>query len=163
MGFMTAWRLANCPTSRSLLSRKATTDGVVRPPSVLAITSGRSPSSTAITELVVPKSIPTALPIFRTCLSACAWRSYFSGLYRIQFKNPILLTDPRGGKENASTLHLTSAYLMFRRLTVGLPCDSTISASYSPVDKKPASLSGERPVSQQHPITGYPPRALFPA
>jgi hypothetical protein len=41
----------------------ATTEGVVRAPSVLAMTVGWPPSMTATTELVVPKSIPTALPI----------------------------------------------------------------------------------------------------
>jgi hypothetical protein len=38
---------------------KATTDGVVRPPSELAMTDGSLPSRTATTELVVPRSIPT--------------------------------------------------------------------------------------------------------
>src|ERR1700730_13993918 len=60
-GFVTAWRFANCPTSRSPVFVKATTDGVVRDPSELAMTVGLCPSITATTELVVPRSMPTTL------------------------------------------------------------------------------------------------------
>jgi hypothetical protein len=42
---------------------KATTEGVVRIPSELAMTTGLPPSITATTELVVPKSMPTTFPI----------------------------------------------------------------------------------------------------
>src|SRR5436853_956511 len=62
-GFVMAWRLATCPTSRSPVFVKPTTDGVVRPPSSLGMTLGSPPSITATTELVVPKSIPMILPI----------------------------------------------------------------------------------------------------
>ena len=63
-GFVTAWRLATWPTSRSPLPfANATTDGVVRPPSGFVITRGLSPSMTATTELVVPRSIPMTLLI----------------------------------------------------------------------------------------------------
>src|SRR3954469_2026681 len=55
-----ACRLASWPTSRSPFSRKATTDGVVREPSALGMTSASPPSQAAITELVVPRSIPAA-------------------------------------------------------------------------------------------------------
>src|SRR5262245_26061833 len=61
-GLVTAWRRAIAPTRRSPSSVKATTDGVVRPPSSLAITVGWPPSMTATTELVVPRSIPMILP-----------------------------------------------------------------------------------------------------
>jgi len=40
---------------------KATTEGVVQPPSALAITTGLSPSMTATTEFVVPRSMPMVL------------------------------------------------------------------------------------------------------
>src|SRR5580658_3526762 len=60
-GFVMAWRLATSPTRTSPDLEKPTTEGVVRPPSALAITVGSPPSRTATTELVVPRSIPTAL------------------------------------------------------------------------------------------------------
>src|SRR5436305_9313794 len=59
-GLVTAWRLATVPTRRSPDWAKATTDGVVREPSEFAMTVGSPPSRTATTELVVPRSIPTA-------------------------------------------------------------------------------------------------------
>src|SRR4051794_37169650 len=59
-GLVTAWRLATVPTSRSPPCVKATTEGVVRPPSAFSITVGSPPSSTAMAELVVPRSIPMA-------------------------------------------------------------------------------------------------------
>src|ERR1044071_9566668 len=62
-GFRIAWRRAIWPTSRSPFSRKATTDGVVRLPSALGMTCGWPPSIAAITEFVVPRSMPTALPM----------------------------------------------------------------------------------------------------
>src|SRR5919107_3869544 len=57
---VTAWRLATSPTRTSPPLAKATTDGVVREPSALGLTVGSPPSSTATTELVVPRSMPTA-------------------------------------------------------------------------------------------------------
>src|SRR3954470_16115797 len=63
-GLRIACRLATCPTSRWPSSVKATTDGVVRAPSALTITSAWPPSIVAATtEFVVPRSIPTALAI----------------------------------------------------------------------------------------------------
>src|SRR5262249_11417433 len=59
-----AWRLATCPTSRSPVLVKPTTDGVVLPPSSLGITLGSPPSITATQEFVVPRSIPIILAIF---------------------------------------------------------------------------------------------------
>src|SRR3954454_6712093 len=58
VGLVTAWRFATVPTRRSPLCVKATTDGVVRPPSLFSMTVGSPPSSTAMHELVVPRSIP---------------------------------------------------------------------------------------------------------
>ena len=55
--------LAGSPTLRSPFLRKATTDGVVRRPSSLAITTGSLPSITATQLLVVPRSIPIIFPI----------------------------------------------------------------------------------------------------
>ncbi|CAB4540528.1 unannotated protein [freshwater metagenome] len=61
--FVTAWRFAVSPTSTSPSFVNATIDGVVRKPSALAMTVGSPPSRTATTELVVPRSIPTARAI----------------------------------------------------------------------------------------------------
>ena len=66
-GLVIACRLATWPTSRSPLFGKATTDGVVRPPSALVMTCGSPPSITATTEFVVPRSMPMILPIGRQC------------------------------------------------------------------------------------------------
>src|SRR5215203_7568720 len=57
---VTAWRLATSPTRTSPDLAKATTEGVVRAPSALAMTVGSPPSRTATTLLVVPRSMPTA-------------------------------------------------------------------------------------------------------
>ena len=54
-GLVTAWRLATCPTSRSPDLVKPTTDGVIRLPSGLVMTTGSPPSITATTEFVVPE------------------------------------------------------------------------------------------------------------
>src|SRR6202030_2536391 len=64
-GLVIAWRLATWRTSLSPVLVNATTDGVVRPPSSLAITVGSPPSMTATTEFVVPRSMPIVLPILR--------------------------------------------------------------------------------------------------
>src|SRR5690606_13899800 len=52
---------------------KATTDGVVRAPSALGITTGSPASRTETTELVVPRSMPTALGMgcFSWCFGGC--------------------------------------------------------------------------------------------
>ena len=70
------WRLAAPPTSRSPSLVNATTLGVVRSPSALAMTTGLPPSTTATQELVVPRSIPITLLIF-VVLSAFAARVFF--------------------------------------------------------------------------------------
>src|SRR5579863_5921276 len=62
-GFVMAWRLATSPTRTSPDFENPTTDGVVRPPSALGMTTGSPASRTLTTELVVPRSIPTALGI----------------------------------------------------------------------------------------------------
>ncbi len=63
VGLVIACLLAICPTSRSPLSVNATTDGVVRLPSVFSITFGSPPSIMATQEFVVPRSMPMILPI----------------------------------------------------------------------------------------------------
>src|SRR5437870_3139171 len=60
-GLVMAWRLATSPTSTSPALEKPTTEGVVRDPSALGMTVGSPASSTETTELVVPRSMPTAL------------------------------------------------------------------------------------------------------
>src|SRR5918994_43867 len=65
-GLVTACRLATCPTNRSPSLVNATTEGVVRPPSALGITTGSPPSITATTELVVPRSMPMILEAMST-------------------------------------------------------------------------------------------------
>src|SRR3981081_1569480 len=60
-GLTAAWRRASVPTNRWPERVKATTDGVVRPPSALAMTTGSPPSITATTLFVVPRSMPTVL------------------------------------------------------------------------------------------------------
>jgi hypothetical protein len=70
-GFMTAWRFATVPTRRSPESVKATTDGVVRPPSAFSRTVGSPPSRMATQEFVVPRSIPMVLAMrFSFCFLA---------------------------------------------------------------------------------------------
>src|SRR5215218_3507435 len=59
-GLVIAWRLATSPTRTSPDLANATTEGVVRDPSALGITTGSPASSTLTTELVVPRSMPTA-------------------------------------------------------------------------------------------------------
>src|SRR3990170_545719 len=63
-GLVMAWRFAAWPTMTSPSSAKATTDGVVRSPSLFSITRTLSPSMIATQELVVPRSIPM---IFAMC------------------------------------------------------------------------------------------------
>jgi len=60
-GLVMAWRLATSPTRTSPALENPTTDGVVRAPSALGMTVGSPASSTLTTELVVPRSMPTAL------------------------------------------------------------------------------------------------------
>ena len=65
-GFITAWRFATVPTSRSSESVNATTEGVVRPPSAFSSTVASPPSRTATHEFVVPRSMPI---VFATTFS----------------------------------------------------------------------------------------------
>ena len=65
-GLVMAWRFATSPTNTSPAFENATTDGVVREPSELGITTGSPASKTATTEFVVPRSIPTAFAMVCT-------------------------------------------------------------------------------------------------
>src|SRR5262252_2251670 len=65
-----ACRLATWPTRRSPDFENATTDGVVRLPSALGMTTGSPPSMTATHEFVVPRSIPMIL-LMLLLLSPC--------------------------------------------------------------------------------------------
>ena len=60
-GLVMDWRLATWPTRRSPFFENATTEGVVRLPSALGMTTGSPPSMTATHEFVVPRSIPMIL------------------------------------------------------------------------------------------------------
>src|ERR671914_99316 len=64
-GLVMAWRLATSPVSTSPVFENATTEGVVRDPSALGMTTGSPASNTETTEFVVPRSIPTARDICR--------------------------------------------------------------------------------------------------
>src|SRR5476651_2637132 len=63
VGLVMACRLATWPTSRSPVFEKATTEGVVRFPSALGMTTGSPASMTATHEFVVPRSMPMILLI----------------------------------------------------------------------------------------------------
>src|SRR3954449_7092349 len=63
---VTACRFATSPTRTSPFFANATTDGVVRAPSALAMTVGSPPSRTETTEFVVPRSMPTARAMIPT-------------------------------------------------------------------------------------------------
>src|SRR6476619_5815974 len=76
-GLVIAWRLATSPTRTSPVFENATTDGVVRPPSELGATRVSPASRTATTELVVPRSIPTALDM--DCLQISGSEMGFEG------------------------------------------------------------------------------------
>src|SRR5574344_1588210 len=84
---VTAWRFATWPTIRSPVLEKATTEGVVRVPSALAITTGSPPSRTATQELVVPRSIPIILDIM---FSSYIYDEFFTNGILKSGGNPLL-------------------------------------------------------------------------
>src|SRR5678816_2879001 len=87
---VTPWRLAGAPTRISPLSVYATTEGVVRAPSLFSMTFGLPPSMTATQLLVVPKSMPMTLAMVLVPLLSAPVpapvrqpaRCYFAGRYR---------------------------------------------------------------------------------
>src|SRR6266511_4241762 len=70
--------LFRSPTSRWPSLVNATTDGVVRPPSAFGITVGSPPSSTAMHEFVVPRSMPIVLAIPVNCLLVRKSKPFYS-------------------------------------------------------------------------------------
>src|SRR5580698_6166978 len=78
-GLVMAWRLATSPTRTSPDFENPTTDGVVRPPSALGMTTGSPASKTLTTELVVPRSMPTAFAM-KISLIRCLPRRPFRGV-----------------------------------------------------------------------------------
>src|SRR5881409_3007218 len=76
----------------------AVTEGVVRPPSALGMTTGSPPSMTATTELVVPRSIPM---IFSAILSAPDRDLMPAGCYRSQKASIVPKTNAK--KADAET------------------------------------------------------------
>src|SRR5882757_11573641 len=89
-GLVIAWRLATSPTSTSPDLENATTEGVVRLPSALGMTTGSPASSTETTELVVPRSMPTALDM--VCLHLDDWLLKYRGelqLPRVEYRRSL--------------------------------------------------------------------------
>src|SRR6266487_3908727 len=82
-GLVTACRFATWPTRRSPLLVIATTEGVSRDPSLFSRTVGSPPSMTAITELVVPRSMPNTFAIASRFLSEKPRRDSISSEFRI--------------------------------------------------------------------------------
>src|SRR5512141_811689 len=105
-GLVTACLVAIWPTSRSPSLVKPTTDGVVRPPSAVGMTTGSPPSITATTELVVPRSMPTildfaAMDILLVSNSGQTFKGYFeptSCLFLCHFDH--------GGSQDAVAKHV---------------------------------------------------------
>ena len=83
-GLVTACLFADCPTSFSLDSVKATIEGVVLVPSEFSITLASLPSITATQEFVVPKSIPITFAII---ISSCFYM--FFAIYLEAIKNMV--------------------------------------------------------------------------
>jgi len=83
---VTAWRLADAPTSLSPFFASAVIEGVVRAPSLFSITFGCPPSITDIQEFVVPRSIPSILDIkkYERLLEAAEEKTDLAELHRIK-------------------------------------------------------------------------------
>src|SRR5216684_8729109 len=91
-----AWRFAIWPTSRSPFSVNPTTDGVVRFPSALAMTTGSPPDMMATQEFVVPRSIPITLPM--VFLLQLLWR-------RLHRRVPAFVRTARGDRHHRWSQH----------------------------------------------------------
>src|SRR3546814_17493817 len=75
---VTAWCLADAPTSTSPSLVEATIDGVVRSPSLFSMTLALPPSMIATHELVVPRSMPMIFAI-EWFLLGIAWLACLGG------------------------------------------------------------------------------------
>src|SRR3954451_22702046 len=124
-GLVTAWRLATVPTSRSPPCVKATTEGVVRPPSAFSITVGSPPSSTAMAELVVPRSIPMVFAM--CCVLPCGRKKSESDYGR--FHSSDKGREPRGLTAITSSLRPARAVKAGRCDHVFL-CVPTVDGDY---------------------------------
>src|SRR3954449_6631385 len=91
---VTACRLAISPTRTSPDLLKATTDGVVRAPSAFAMTVGSPPSRTATTELVVPRSIPTARAMCCSFIRAGEYRRLHVESYALKSAHHLVVVNP---------------------------------------------------------------------
>ncbi len=116
------WRhKPTCPTSRSPALVKATTEGVVRPPSALVMMVGLPPSMAATAELVVPRSMPTTCACSRETTGVVGGKQQ-RGSEQFQLKwgrteTPILAEAPVMTRRTFSHRMLRLAAREARRLT----------------------------------------------
>ena len=85
LGFVTAWRFADWPTSTSESEPNATMEGVVRSPSLFSMTRGLVPSMTATHEFVVPRSIPMVLAMAGCSANAMNGRERQYAAWPVEF------------------------------------------------------------------------------
>src|SRR5207237_9684996 len=95
-GLTAACLRASWPTSLSPDFVKATTEGVVLDPSALGMTTGSPPSMTAITEFVVPRSIPTVVGIWSSADDVHLDRLRYVGRFPTRLFPKTLLTTGGG-------------------------------------------------------------------
>src|SRR5262252_8021723 len=134
-GFTAACRRASWPTRRSPDFVNATTEGVVRDPSEFGTTVGSPASMTAMTELVVPRSIPTVLGILFS--PQAAWLQPAGDRYRrdaARSRSSILSSRRRmiatASKDNPRSRRRRRARRSLRTRTVsGAPGPATTTSS----------------------------------
>ena len=107
--FVTACRLAGAPTILSPSDVNATTDGVVRAPSLFSSTFGLLPSITETHEFVVPRSMPMTWPFTLSDLQrqitqtiSAIRRVYTSNIGRITHSAVELWSNPIWNLDNSS-------------------------------------------------------------
>src|SRR5262252_3399318 len=134
-GFTAACRRASWPTRRSPDFVNATTEGVVRDPFEFGTTVGSPASMTAMTELVVPRSIPTVLGILFS--PQAAWLQPAGDRYRreaARSRSSILSSRRRmiatASKDNPRSRRRRRARRSLRTRTVsGAPGRATTTSS----------------------------------